>query len=70
MRPLESKAPCRANGEGAGESASGLAIDSVTRADGDAQAAKIFAVWLYRIGALSLVETQAAFDKHPLWRSA
>jgi hypothetical protein len=36
----------------------------------DAPAGKAVAVWLYCIGARSLRETQAAFDRHPSWRAA
>ena len=33
-------------------------------------AGKAFAVWFNRIGARSLADTQAAFDRHPSWRGA
>ena len=33
-------------------------------------AGKAFAVWLYCIGARSLADTQAAFDRRPSWRGA
>lgn len=36
----------------------------------ETQAGKALAVWLYAIGAASLDETQARFDRHPTWRSA
>ena len=35
-----------------------------------AAAGKALAVWLYNIGARSLGDTQAAFNRHPSWRSA
>jgi len=36
----------------------------------DAQAGKAVAVMLYNVGARSLSETQAAFDRRPSWRGA
>ena len=34
------------------------------------QGAKALAVWLFNIGARGLVDTQAAFNRNPAWRSA
>jgi hypothetical protein len=34
------------------------------------EAGKPFAVMLYNVGARSLSETQAAFDRRPSWRAA
>jgi hypothetical protein len=34
------------------------------------EAGKQLAVWLFCIGATTLRDTQAAFDRHPEWRSA
>jgi hypothetical protein len=41
---------------------------SVTELEAQPQSGKALAVWLYNIGACSLDETQAAFDRRPSWR--
>ena len=43
---------------------------SVPHPVAEAQAGKALAVMLYNVGARSIGETQAAFDRRPTWRHA
>jgi len=59
---------CAPAGQMAGARGDTKKLDASVTQHGEA--GKRFAVMLYNVGARSLSETQAAFDRRPSWRGA
>ena len=66
MRPKRNCAPAGQRAEARGDTKTHDAQSVPQRV----ATGKAFAVWLYCIGARSLADTQAAFDRRPSWRAA
>lgn len=66
--PTRDDAAALAGARGAGSDT--RSDDDTYRITTDPTAGKAVAVWLYCLGARSLRETDAAFRRHPAWRSA
>jgi len=62
--------PRRANGGGSVKQDYDRTAKQLYHGPCAAQGAKALAVWLFNIGARGLVDTQAAFNRNPAWRSA